>query len=233
MAARLEGFMTGQKRFLGDIAHELCTPLARMEMALGILRQRSDERQAEYLNDVHDEVRQMSGLVNELLLFSKAGLKGKDAPLQPVALPPLVEAVIVREAAPTDRIQLEVPEGMQAQADPELLARAIGNLLRNALRYAGTAGSITIRAAANGDTVSITVADEGPGVPADSLAKLTEPFYRPDAARTREQGGVGLGLAIVRSCVEACQGKLTLRNRQPKGFEAEIALKKGSGNVER
>jgi two-component system sensor histidine kinase CpxA len=65
-------------------------------------------------------------------------------------------------------------------------------------------------------------------VPEEALAKLGEPFYRPDAARTREDGGVGLGLAIVRSCIEACQGTVTFRNRKPVGFEAELLLKRAT-----
>jgi two-component system sensor histidine kinase CpxA len=226
MALRLAGFVTGQKRFLGDIAHELCTPLARMEMALGILDQRADAKQRDYVNDVREEVRHMSGLVNELLSFSKASLRAKDAPLTTVPLQELAERVVVREAGSADNVMIEVPSDLSAQAEPELLARAVGNLVRNALRYAGHAGPVRLSAVAQGGEVVVTVSDEGPGVPAESLARLAEPFYRPDAARTREQGGVGLGLAIVKSCVDACRGKLVLRNRQPKGFEAEIRLTK-------
>ena len=224
MAGRLGEYVTGQKRFLGDIAHELCSPLARMEMALGVLDQRADDKQRAYVDDVRDEVRHMSGLVNELLSFSKAGLKAKDLPLTAVPLRELVERVRARESSPGDDIRVEVPADINAQADPELLARALGNLLRNALRYAGAAGPITIRAAATGGHVTLTVADQGPGVPPEALAKLGEPFFRPDAARTREDGGTGLGLAIVRTCAEACQATVTFRNRQPHGLESELRL---------
>ena len=86
MSARLREFFTGQKRFLGDIAHELCSPLARMEMALGILDQRADEKQRAYVADVREEVRHMSGLVNELLSFSKAGVRGRNVELSAVPL---------------------------------------------------------------------------------------------------------------------------------------------------
>ena len=226
MAERLAGFVTGQKRFLGDIAHELCTPLARMELALGVLEQRADDRQRAYVDDVREEVRHMSGLVNELLSFSKAGLKARDLPLAAVPLPELVAQVVAREAAPGADVRVEVAGGLVVQADPELLARAIGNLLRNALRYAGHAGPVTLRALAEGDHVSVTIADVGPGVPPEALLKLGEPFFRPDAARTREEGGTGLGLAIVRTCAEACRGTVTFRNRQPTGLEAELKLRR-------
>jgi len=226
MAAWLAGFVTGQKRFLVAIAHELCTPLARMEMALGVLEQRADERQRAYVDDVREEVRHMSGLVNELLSFSKAGLKARDLPLAAVPLPALVAQVVAREAAHGADVRVEVAAGLAVQADPELLGRAIGNLLRNALRYAGHAGPVVLRAVAEGDLVSVTIADVGPGVPPEALPKLGEPFFRPDAARTREEGGTGLGLAIVRTCAEACRGTVAFRNRQPAGLEAELTLRR-------
>ena len=224
MSRRLEGFVTGQKRFLGDIAHELCSPLARMEMALGVLDQQAGGSQREYVGDLRDDVRQMSGLVNELLSFSKAGLKGRDTPLSAVPLRELVERVVNREAAEAAGVRVVIAPELSVDAEPELLARAVSNLLRNALRYAGPAGPVTLEASAQGDTVTLTVSDVGPGVPPAALARLGEPFFRPDLARTRESGGTGLGLAIVRTCVEACRGRLTLRNRHPVGFEAEVRL---------
>jgi two-component system sensor histidine kinase CpxA len=100
----------------------------------------------------------------------------------------------------------------------------VGNLVRNALRYAAHAGPITVTAEQLGAQVRLVIADQGPGVPPEALARLGEPFYRPDAARTREDGGAGLGLAIVRSCIDACRAKVQFRNRTPSGFEAEITL---------
>ncbi len=226
MAFRLEGYVSGQKRFLGDIAHELCSPLARMEMALGVLEQRADERQRDYVNDVREEVRHMSGLVNELLQFSKAGLKGRDIQLQAVAVDRLVETVVAREVPEEGTVQLEVPSGLEVLGEPELLARALGNLLRNAFRHAGQAGPITLGAVAGADgEVRLTVADLGPGVPPESLSRLGEPFFRPDLARSRETGGTGLGLAIVKTCVEACRGRMELRNRPVRGLAATLVLK--------
>lgn len=232
MAQRLEGMVAGQKRFLGDIAHELCSPLARMEMALGVLEQRADARSRDYVEDVREEVRQMSELVNELLSFSKAGLRSRELPLSAVDVRGLLENVRDRESGGQDRVVVDADPGLVALAEPDLLARAVGNLLRNALRYAGDSGQIRMQARVDGGQVILRVQDDGPGVPPEALSRLTEPFYRPDAARTREQGGVGLGLAIVRTCVEACRGSLALRNREPHGFEGEIRLHRGGdGNA--
>lgn len=221
MAARLDTFVTGQKRFLGDISHELCSPLARLQMAVGILEEKDDPVLRAAIADVREEVQQMSALVNELLAFSKAGLRPRDAALAVVDIAPLVGRVLAREDAPN--IRLDLAPNLTALAEPDMLERALGNLVRNAIRYAG-AWPIALTARAEGREIVLTLSDEGPGVPADALARLGEPFYRPEAARTRESGGVGLGLAIVKSCVEACRGRVTFRNREPRGFEAEIRL---------
>ena len=107
---------------------------------------------------------------------------------------------------------------------PDYLFRSLANILRNAIRYAGDAGPIVVSASEKGGVVSIIVADNGPGIPASELEEVFKPFYRPEFARQRETGGVGLGLAIVRTCVEACGGTVKCRNRSPKGLEAEIRL---------
>ena len=165
----------------------------------------------------------MATLVNELLAFTKAGLRPRAAELAAVELAPLVHDMLAREAAAA-RVTLPVPAGLAVRADAPLLSRALGNLVRNALRYAGDAGPITLTARRDGARVFVSVEDVGPGVPPEALARLGEPFYRPEAARTRETGGVGLGLSIVRSAAAACGGEVRFANRAPRGFTAEIAL---------
>jgi two-component system sensor histidine kinase CpxA len=225
MAARLAGFVTGQKRFLGDIAHELCSPLARIQVALGILEQRADDKQQAYVNDLREEVEQMSRLVNELLSFSKAGLTPREITLEPVNLASTAQRVLESEAAQNSQVQIQIPDNLSVLAQPELLSRALSNLVRNAVRYAGQAGPITVSALRKDDTVVVTVADQGPGVPEASLQQIFDPFFRAEASRSRDTGGVGLGLAIVKTCVEACQGTVSARNRAPQGLEVQIALK--------
>jgi two-component system sensor histidine kinase CpxA len=244
MSARLREFFSGQKRFLGDIAHELCSPLARMEMALGILDQRADEKQRDYVADVREELRHMSELVHELLSFSKAGVGGKNVELKPVPLAELTGRVVAREAREQGGVVVDVPGSLTALAEPDLIARALGNVIRNAIRYASPtqagdgsfsyrpalqsdgrpSGPITVSARERGDRVSILVTDCGPGVPEEALHRLFDPFFRPESARTRETGGAGLGLAIVRSCVEACGGTVAVRNVKPSGLQVEFEL---------
>lgn len=244
MSARLREFFTGQKRFLGDIAHELCSPLARMEMALSILDQRADEKQRDYVADVREELRHMSELVHELLSFSKAGVGGKNVELKPVLVAELTGRVVARETKDHGGVVVDVPSSLVALAEPDLLGRALGNVIRNALRYASPAsadaesysyrptvqsdgrpsGPITVSARDSGDHISIFVTDCGPGVPEEALHRLFDPFFRPESARTRETGGTGLGLAIVRSCVEACGGSVAVRNVKPSGLQVEFEL---------
>jgi two-component system sensor histidine kinase CpxA len=229
MAGRLAGFVTGQKRFLGDVAHELCSPIARTQMALGILEQRAAAAEQPYLDDLREEVQQMSTLVNELLSFSKAGLRRGQIPLRPVNLAELARRVVARENRDGRPIEISIAPDLEALAEPELLARALGNVVRNALYHAGNAGPIAVEATADASGVTLTVVDSGPGVPEAALEKLFDPFYRVEASRSRETGGVGLGLAIVRTCLEACEGTVRAVNRQPNGLRVELRL----GGVER
>ena len=223
MATRLDAHMNGQKRFLGDVAHELCSPLARLQMATGILADQADPNTKETVADVREEVQQMSTLVNELLAFTKAGLRSRDIVCQPIEVATLAREAIEREAA-TEKVTLDVAADVHVLAERDLLSRALGNLVRNAVRYAGAAGPITVTATNDSGRVAIVVEDNGPGVPAADVDRLGEPFFRPELARTRESGGVGLGLAIVRSSIDACGGEVRFANRTPHGFRAEIRL---------
>jgi two-component system sensor histidine kinase CpxA len=224
MAGRLKDFVTGQKRFLGDAAHELCSPLARMEIALGILDERSDEQALPYVTDVREEVAHMRKLVNELLSFSKASLGENHVKLESVNVAEMVDAAIRIEKSDASLIKLNIPDGLFVRGNFELLHRALANLLRNALRYAGDAGPVSADAWPEHNHVIITVSDLGPGVSPGELEKLFDPFYRVDPSRASETGGVGLGLAIVKSCVEACGGIVGATNRIPHGLEIRIRL---------
>ena len=223
MAARLSGFVRGQKRFLGDIAHELCSPLARMEMALGVLEQRAPADLNERITDVQDEVREMRELVNELLNFSKAGLQGKEAPLESLDLSAIIRNVVERDRGDAEVI-IDSHDDLRVLGARTLVTRAISNVIRNAVRYAGTAGPVTISTRPHNGHVVISVTDEGPGVPPESLPQLFDAFYRPDTARNRSTGGAGLGLAIVKTCIEACKGTVTARNREGSGLEVSMTL---------
>lgn len=224
VAERLDSFLHSQKHFIANIAHELASPIGRLQIALDILRRHLTPDGREAFQDVHEEVQLLSELSSEMLAFSRVGIGERRLQLQSLSVHALTLSVLDRESA-SNSVTLSIPKDIQVRANAVVLGRALGNLVRNAKRYAGTAqGPIEIIAAAVDKKVSIRVLDRGPGVPELALLKLGDAFYRPEVARRRETGGLGLGLATVRNCVAACGGTVTFRNRAGGGFEAEMIL---------
>ena len=220
MAAQLGDYMTQQRRITADVAHELCSPIARMQMALGVVEQRSTPDQATYLQKLDRELQHMAKLVEEVLAFSKAEtIPDRETP-EDIDLRALLQNILAREA-PENSIQLEIGD-IQLHSLRNALDRAIGNVLRNAVRYAT---DIEIHAKAENGLVTIQIADRGPGVPEEALTRLFEPFYRPEAARGRTTGGSGLGLAITKRCIEACGGTVTAQNREGGGLSVRIEIR--------
>lgn len=227
MTSRLSAFVKGQKTFLGDVAHELGSPIARIQFGLGALEHRVEGKNRKRVIEVMEDVDHMSSLVNELLAFSRADMKSKTVKLESIDLLPVVQTAVNREKTPTADIIVQIAPEIRVVASIELLTRAIANLVRNAAKYAGDVGPIHVTAEKRNDEVAIEVRDAGPGVPEDLLDRLFEPFFRPEASRDRNSGGVGLGLAIVKTCVETCKGVVSAANIKPSGFVVTITLKAG------
>ena len=220
MAAQLGDYMTQQRRITADVAHELCSPIARMQMALGVVEQRSTPEQATYLQKLDRELQHMAKLVEEVLAFTKAEtIPDRETP-ENIDLRELIQSVLAREA-PENDIKLDIAD-VKIRSLHNALDRAIGNTVRNAVRYAA---DIEIHAKAESDRLVIQILDRGPGVPAEALSRLFEPFYRPEAARGRSTGGSGLGLAITKRCVEACGGAVVAKNREGGGLAVSITLR--------
>lgn len=230
LASRLNTFVTGEKRFLGDIAHELSSPLARLQIGLELLETSATTDQEAMINDIREEVEEMTHLINELLAFSKAGLQGKEIELKPINLSKLLTDVTLKTAS-EQIVKLDIEKNLTVLGDQMLLERAFGNVFRNAVRYASADGDIKVKASRTGKEISVITSDSGPGVPPSALEHLTEPFFRPEPSRSRSSGGTGLGLAIVQTCIESCNGSLSIRNRQPHGLEVEIRLEAASENT--
>ena len=226
MNQRLSAFVKGQKRFLGDVAHELGSPIARIQFGLGVLEYRVDRENKERVKDVMEDVDHLSKLVGELLAFSRAEMNSKSVQLEPVNLLPVIEEAVKREKA--QDVKIEVAENISVLGAPELLVRVFSNLIRNSLKYAGESGEIEIIAREQGRQVEIEVRDQGPGVAGELVDQLFEPFFRPESARTRDTGGVGLGLAIVKTCVETCKGSVSAANLHPRGFCVIVKLQVSS-----
>jgi len=224
MTSRLSAFVKGQKRFLGDVAHELGSPIARIQFGLGALEQRVEGENRKRVIEVMEDVDHMSKLVNELLAFSRADMKSNTIKLERIDLLPVVQTAVKREITHSAKVITNIDPEIRVLASSELLTRALANLVRNAAKYAEGAGPIYVTAENRIDVVEIEVRDSGPGVPEELIAQLFEPFFRPEASRDRDSGGVGLGMAIVKTCVETCKGTVSAANLQPNGFVVTITL---------
>lgn len=222
MAGRLEVLVDGQKRFLGDTAHELCSPLVRIRMGLGVMEQRLEGADRERLQNVEEEVGELARLVDELLAFSKASLAKGEVGRESVFLHEFCQEVAQRESIGCE-FTVQGGQGLEVTTNPDLLKRALGNLVRNAARY-GKGHPLKVKIERHGDEVWIGVLDRGPGLPEGWTERVFEPFARPEAARTREGGGAGLGLAIVKTCAESLGGRVFCRNRETGGLEVVFVL---------
>lgn len=235
MASRLENFIKGRQRFLADVAHELCSPLARLRMGLGILENSIDDKKK--IENVSEEIDNMSELINELLSFSMAEFNPDSLQLSAVNIRDLISKVVEREKGVIDIRIFHVDNKVHVMAREELLTRAVSNLLRNAERYAGEAGPVSIKTVKKEGFIFIKVEDSGNGVPESELENLFDPFFRLEPDRGRDSGGAGLGLAIVKTCVEACQGSVRAYNiktgdktKRVSGLGVEIKLMEASTN---
>jgi two-component system sensor histidine kinase CpxA len=224
MAAQLSDYVSQQRRITADVAHELCSPIARMQMALGVIEQRGTPGQASYLKKIDAELQHMAKLVEEVMTFSKAEtIPERDAP-ETFELRSIIDEMVLRDGNGAS-FEIDLPHSIKLHSLRDALERALGNVLRNAVRYAGDAGPIELsaRVESNG-SVRIRIGDHGPGVPTEALPRLFEPFFRPEAARGRTTGGAGLGLAIVKRCMEACGGTAEARIRSSGGLIVDLTL---------
>jgi two-component system OmpR family sensor kinase len=217
------------RQFLADASHELRTPLTSIRGYAELFRRGASERPedlATVMRAIEDEAARMSRLVEDLLLLARLD----DArPLEhlPVALDDLTERAIeaARAAEPGRLIQFEFAERpLVVEGDEGRLRQVIDNLLANVRRHTppDTRAFVSLRAA--GDQVILTVEDAGPGVAFADRELVFGRFSRPDAARGREHGGAGLGLAIVRSIVSAHGGSISIRSAHPHGAIFEVRL---------
>jgi two-component system sensor histidine kinase CpxA len=223
MASRIDHLVTGQKRFLGDAAHELCAPLARIRTGLGILEMKLTGADSAALSSIETDSAELAALVNEILAFSRAG--NRSPVLRSIEVAGLVEEVLARESAEVEAAVC-IPRGLTVMADPALLGRAIGNLIRNAATHAGPTAKVRIESSETSEAVSISVTDNGTGVPVAEITRIFEPFYRLDRSRSRDTGGSGLGLAIVRTAMESCGGEAFASLPEGGGLTVTLCLPK-------
>jgi len=233
MAARLETLLKAQSRLLNDISHELRSPLARLNVALGLARQRSGPESASMLERIELEAGRLNELIGRLLTLARMEDGEQRAPSTPVLLDDVVlnvaEDAEFEAQARHSHVHSEIPSGSWGvRGDASLLHSAIENVVRNAIRYTREGTTVEIHLekteSAGGEEAVVRVTDCGDGVPAEALERLFQPFYRLDDARGRQTGGVGLGLAITERAVRFHGGRVLAMNRAEGGLMVEIHL---------
>ena len=230
MAVRIGELLDHQRQLLSDISHELRSPLARLSVALGLARQRTGDAASDSLDRIEQESERLNVMIGELLTLTRLD-DPKRLPAQEVVdLAMLVNEVCADgdyEARACGRfVAVEEVAAVHVRGYAQLLRRALENVVRNAIRHTpeGSTVSVSLLAGPRPDTATITVSDQGPGVPQESLGSLFEPFYRVGEARDRASGGTGLGLSISDRAVRAHRGSIRARNKSEGGLEVEITL---------
>ncbi|MDN4502442.1 ATP-binding protein [Alteromonadaceae bacterium BrNp21-10] len=227
MAERLESMISGQKRMLADISHELRSPLARLQVAIGIAKQNNDTEQPQ-LDRIELESTRIEAMLAELLHLS--ALNSQQAPLElpcmelAEVLPALIEDIeFEAQALGKNLIVAKIPAEITVKANPELFNRALENVLRNAIKYAKNHIHLTINEIDENQLV-IEISDDGVGVAEADINNIFTAFYRTTSARDRDSGGVGLGLAIAAKAIENMHGQINAYNNKKGGLSVRIQL---------
>jgi len=231
MAQRLQELMSSQRQLLSDVSHELRSPLARLQVALGLARQRADGRATVELDRIESETERLNDLIGQLLSLSRleAGV------MKPESEPIDIGEILTTVAADADfearannrRVEVSQVAPTLIRGDAALLHSAIENIVRNAVRYTAENTAVRLSLECSGrrpGELTICIRDYGPGVPQEMLPRLFEPFVRVDDARDRSRGGFGLGLAIAQKAIRLHGGKVTARNEPDGGLSMTITL---------
>lgn len=225
MAERIETLMAAERRLLLDISHELRSPLARLGVAIELARSGDDADAA--LNRIQKESDRLNTLVGELLQVTRAEVDPSLMPREMVRLDQLVRELVEESAieASARGCQLRIlrDEPVTVEGDPELLRRAVENVLRNAIRHTLAATEVHVTLERAEDKALLLIRDHGPGAPEEALPRLFDAFYRVERDRDRTSGGIGLGLSIARRAVELHKGRISARNTLP-GLGVQIEL---------
>lgn len=230
MLERLHQALESERRFVSDASHELRTPLANMsaELELALRRPRTPAEMEAALRSTSEETSRLVRLAEDLLVLARADGGGIPLVRERVDIARLanetIDAFSARSRSRGVAMHARVPAGLQASFDPLRMRQALGNLLDNALRHTPSGGRVMIDAEGEDGLVVIQVSDTGEGFPAPFLPLAFEPFSRADAARSRADGGTGLGLALVRAVVEAHGGTVEATNRPDGGASVTVRL---------
>ncbi len=227
MAERIESLVTSQQRLNRDISHELRSPLARLNVALEIAKQKSNPGTTPMLERIEQESTRLNEMISRLLMLAKIESGAETVERTSVDLTELVRDVAsdaeFEAQAKGKFVEVSSADPCVVLGSENLLRSAIENVLRNAVRYTAERTVVDVSLLKNNGHAILKVSDHGGGVPEDELANLFRPFYRIGEARERKTGGIGLGLAIAERAVKAHKGTIIAKNLNG-GLLIEIGL---------
>jgi len=233
MLDRLQAAFERERRFTADASHELRTPLTAIkgQMDVALSRPRSTAEYETAMRQLQPQVERLIRLTSDLLFITRLGLSPWRSPSTRVHLSDMLEAIIEQAQPLAEQhgltLAAAISPGLSTMGDPDQLIRLFMNLLDNAIKYTPPGGQVTVRAAQTPTEARISVADTGPGIPAEHLPHLFERFYRVEADRSRQAGGAGLGLAIASEIVRVHRGTLDVQSRPGVGTTVTVCLPRG------
>ncbi|RDE07465.1 sensor histidine kinase [Sphingomonas aracearum] len=210
---RVTGMLDEKDRMLGAIGHDLRTPLAALRVRIESVEDDDDRAR------MADTIDEMNRTLDDILSLARVGKPSE--PITDVDVAALVDAVVEDFRDLDQPVQFDEPVRLRMKLRPTLMRRAVRNLIENALKYGGAA---EVRLREDERQVVIEVADRGPGIPADRLADVFDPFTRLEASRNKDTGGIGLGLALTRAITRDAGGEVVLASRPEGGLRATIVL---------
>ncbi len=213
MQKRLKSFVEDRTQMIAAISHDLRTPITRLKLRAEFME--DDEQRAKMLTDLDE----MEVMISETLAFSRDA--SAQEPSRAFDLAAVLESICDDASDAGWDVTYDGPAKLSFSGRSVSLGRVFGNLVGNAAKYGGRA-KVFLRAA--GDAVEVRVEDDGPGIPEEMMETVFQPFRRLETSRSRETGGVGLGLSVARSIVRAHGGEITLSNRERGGLRATVRL---------
>ncbi|MGO9515725.1 MAG: ATP-binding protein [Candidatus Korobacteraceae bacterium] len=229
MAGELRKQIKSERSLLSGVSHELRSPIARIRLALALARETDGPEHHEMLDRIEQDTIQLDAMLERILTVSRLESGQLKPHFEQLSLNELVDDVLHDarfEAASTDATIActTVASDIQVTADPGLLRSAIENVVRNAIFYSGEGGKIEVELTRSEGGASVTVRDNGPGVPQDKMQLIFEPFYRVDDSRGTTTGGMGLGLALANNAIVAHGGGIIAHNVEPHGLEIQLLI---------
>ena len=228
MADRVETLVLSHKQLLRNISHELRTPLTRQSLAMHLLKSRLQPNQQSYFEQIEHDVSEINNLIQQILEFSRLESSHYRVQLSPTQLGPLLQRVIndlSLQAQPSQKIIFNdnCPSAL-ALIDPSLISSVLKNALSNSLKYAGTDCTITVELSLISTVILLVISDDGPGIAEQDLTRIFEPFFRGDNSRNKQITGYGLGMSIIKQCIEQMNGTITASSSLGLGFTLSCSL---------